>query len=148
MMSIIYTYFKEHAPVLSLSLHHPFFVLFLPRCPFLPFSFLLLLPGFFFHLPFFFFSHLDSLSLWLARTSRLFWGCSVLDGPLHPALSSLMLLQGEAPREGAMVVGPEVAVSGWPLGCLAWPDGGGQGWGRGKSPSGVWAEWAGLAHAA
>ena len=38
-----------------------------------------------------------------------------------------------------MVVGPEVAVSGWPLGCLAWPDGGGQGWGRGKSPSGVWS---------
>lgn len=50
-----------------------------------------------------------------------------------------------------MVVGPEVGVSGWPLGRLTWPDGdggGGQRWAgdRSKSPSGVWAEWAGLAH--
>lgn len=72
----------------------------------------------------------------------------MLDGPLHPAVSSLMLLQGEAPGGGSNGCGPR----GWcewlapgPSGLMG-VEGGGQGWGRDKSPSAVWAEWAGLDH--
>ena len=115
-MYIIYTNFKENAPsypsllfiissLFSFSLSPPSFPLLLPPPIFLPSSFL--------------FSPLGLFEPSACKNLEALLRMLSADGPLHSALSSLMLLQGRLLGEAAMVVGPEAGVSGWPLGRLA-----------------------------